>query len=84
MIRIDDERIKGHLDRVVRATVEKTLSDLNKKIYATRHMPRILAVRSTIAPEFMAVEPAARIAGGQVHTSNSFKMPAGMKRVRDA
>ena len=28
MIRIDDERIKGHLDRVVRGTVEETLNAL--------------------------------------------------------
>ena len=28
MIRIDDERIKGHLDRVVRGTVEETLNSL--------------------------------------------------------
>lgn len=27
-IRIDDERIKGHLDRVVRGTVEETLNSL--------------------------------------------------------
>ncbi len=26
VIRIDDERIKGHLDRVVRGTVEETLN----------------------------------------------------------
>ena len=28
VIRIDDERIKGHLDRVVRGTVEETLNSL--------------------------------------------------------
>ena len=28
VIRIDDERIKGHLDRVVRGTVEETLNAL--------------------------------------------------------
>ena len=28
MIRIDDERIKGHLDRIVRGTVEETLNSL--------------------------------------------------------
>jgi hypothetical protein len=29
VIRIDDERIKGHLDRVVRGTVEETLNALS-------------------------------------------------------
>ena len=28
VIRIDDERIKGHLDRIVRGTVEETLNAL--------------------------------------------------------
>ena len=28
VIRIDDERIKGHLERVVRGTVEETLNSL--------------------------------------------------------
>ena len=28
VVRIDDERIKGHLDRVVRGTVEETLNAL--------------------------------------------------------
>ena len=28
VIRIDDERIRGHLDRVVRGTVEETLNAL--------------------------------------------------------
>ena len=28
VIRIDDERIKGHLDRIVRGTVEETLNSL--------------------------------------------------------
>jgi len=28
VIKIDDERIKGHLDRVVRGTVEETLNAL--------------------------------------------------------
>jgi hypothetical protein len=28
VIRIDDERIKGHLDRVIRGTVEETLNAL--------------------------------------------------------
>lgn len=28
VIRTDDERIKGHLDRVVRGTVEETLNSL--------------------------------------------------------
>ena len=31
VIRIDDERIKGHLDRVVRGTVEETLNSLLKR-----------------------------------------------------
>jgi transposase-like protein len=38
VITIDDERIKDHLDRVVRGSVEETpstVSDLNKKIYGT-------------------------------------------------
>jgi putative transposase len=28
VIRIDDDRIKGHLDRIVRGTVEETLNSL--------------------------------------------------------
>jgi hypothetical protein len=35
VITIDDERIKSHLGRVVRGSVDSTVSDLNKKIYAT-------------------------------------------------
>jgi hypothetical protein len=49
VVRIDDERIKGHLDRVVRGTVEETLNSLldaeadrlcNAQLRAHRGTPR--------------------------------------------
>ena len=51
IIRIDDERIKGHLDRVVRGTVEETLNALldaeAHRLYNAQRYERTDARRDT-------------------------------------
>jgi hypothetical protein len=58
--------------------------ELCVQVPVPRHMPRILAARSMVTPEVLPSVAAARAATGQVQTSKSLKMPAGMKRVRAA
>lgn len=56
VIRIDDERIKGHLDRVVRGTVEETLNSLldaeADRLCNAQHYERTEARRDTRAGHY--------------------------------
>ena len=69
VVRIDDERIKGHLDRVVRGTVEETLNAL-------------LDAEPCIAPNSAPVyAQSPRVSITRLKSDNLFKSPGETEQI---